>query len=151
MMHASLHHGAFPLSPECFCLTDVARDIPQVRVEVNGEYIVGVAAGEHHTLVVTRHGDVYSSGRGKEGQLGHGEEFRLDEDLPRKVTRPMDDSSTNARVDHVATLNIRQGAETLCKCCFSLSPKSVRVADAPGHAIYASREPGDGVVLSCRN
>ncbi|CAM9445332.1 unnamed protein product, partial [Sphacelaria rigidula] len=34
---------------------------------------VGVACGEHHSLVVTQWGDVYSFGRGKEGQLGNGE------------------------------------------------------------------------------
>lgn len=30
-----------------------------------------VAAGESHTLVLCESGDIYSFGRGKEGQLGH--------------------------------------------------------------------------------
>lgn len=58
----------------------------QVGVEVDGESFVAAAAGEHHTLVVTQYGDVLTFGRGKEGQLGHGEASRLDmADSPRKV------------------------------------------------------------------
>ncbi|CAM9515190.1 unnamed protein product [Ectocarpus sp. 6 AP-2014] len=57
-----------------------------VGVEVDGESFVAAAAGEHHTLVVTQYGDVLTFGRGKEGQLGHGEASRLDmADSPRKV------------------------------------------------------------------
>lgn len=53
---------------------------------MDGESFVAAAAGEHHTLVVTQYGDVLTFGRGKEGQLGHGEASRLDmADSPRKV------------------------------------------------------------------
>lgn len=55
-------------------------------MEVDGECFVAAAAGEHHTLVVNQYGDVCTFGRGKEGQLGHGEASRLDTvDAPRKV------------------------------------------------------------------
>ncbi|CAM9542500.1 unnamed protein product [Pylaiella littoralis] len=58
----------------------------QVCVQVEGEWFVAAAAGEHHTLVVNEYGDVSTFGRGREGQLGHGEASRLDTaDAPRKV------------------------------------------------------------------
>lgn len=57
-------------------------------MEVEGECFVAAAAGEHHTLVVNQYGDVSTFGRGREGQLGHGEESRLDTvDVPRKVRK----------------------------------------------------------------
>ena len=57
-------------------------------VEVEGECFVAAAAGEHHTVVVNKYGDVSTFGRGREGQLGHGEASRLDTvDAPRKVRR----------------------------------------------------------------
>ncbi|CAM9799218.1 unnamed protein product, partial [Ectocarpus sp. 8 AP-2014] len=69
-----------------------------VGVEVDGESFVAAAAGEHHTLVVTQYGDVMTFGRGKEGQLGHGEASRLDmADSPRKV-----ESLSNVTVTGVA-------------------------------------------------
>ena len=34
--------------------------------------VVAVDAGEHHSLLARRNGDVYSFGRGDDGQLGHG-------------------------------------------------------------------------------
>lgn len=34
---------------------------------------IAVAAGESHTLVLCESGDIYSFGRGRDGQLGHGE------------------------------------------------------------------------------
>lgn len=72
------------------CLTPMHTDTytygKQVCVEVEGECFVAAAAGEHHTLVVNQFGDVYTFGRGREGQLGHGEASRLDTvDVPRKV------------------------------------------------------------------
>lgn len=57
----------------------------QVCVDADGECFVAAAAGEHHTLVVTQYGDVKTFGRGREGQLGHGEDARQDSDVPRKV------------------------------------------------------------------
>lgn len=63
----------------------------QVCVEVEGECFVAAAAGEHHTLVVNQYGDVSTFGRGREGQLGHGEASRLDTaDVPRKVKKVVD-------------------------------------------------------------
>ena len=35
---------------------------------------IAVAAGESHTLVLCESGEIYSFGRGKDGQLGHGGE-----------------------------------------------------------------------------
>lgn len=34
------------------------------------KYIVSIAAGWNHSLVLTEHGDLYSAGYGKYGQLG---------------------------------------------------------------------------------
>lgn len=60
----------------------------QVCVEVEGECFVAAAAGEHHTLVVNKYGDVSTFGRGREGQLGHSEASRLDTvDVPRKARK----------------------------------------------------------------
>ena len=47
---------------------------------------MAAAAGEHHTLVVTQYGDVKTFGRAREGQLGHGEDARLDSGVLRKVS-----------------------------------------------------------------
>ena len=47
---------------------------------------MAAAAGEHHTLVVTQHGDVKMFGRAGEGQLGHDEDARLDSSMLRKVS-----------------------------------------------------------------
>jgi alpha-tubulin suppressor-like RCC1 family protein len=42
-----------------------------------------VATGDNHTIVLTDFGDVLSFGRGREGQLGHGE--KSDEAIPKIV------------------------------------------------------------------
>lgn len=57
----------------------------QVCVDADGECFVAAAAGENHTIVITQYGDVKTFGRGREGQLGHGEDARQDSDVPRKV------------------------------------------------------------------
>lgn len=71
---------------EDLCRETIANCDSQARVRIGGESFVGAAAGEHHTLAVTKYGDVYSCGRDKEGQLGHGEASSLFESTPRKVS-----------------------------------------------------------------
>lgn len=57
----------------------------QVCVDADGECFVAAAAGENHTIVITQYGDVKTFGRGREGQLGHGEDARQDSDVPCEV------------------------------------------------------------------
>lgn len=45
---------------------------------------VAIATGDSHTLLLTDYGDVYTFGRGSEGQLGHAQ--RSDEINPRLVS-----------------------------------------------------------------
>ena len=46
---------------------------PTAILEIEGLDPVSIATGDAHTLILTESGDVYSFGRGKEGQLGHNE------------------------------------------------------------------------------
>ncbi|RHZ01593.1 hypothetical protein DYB35_012648 [Aphanomyces astaci] len=48
------------------------------------DVVTDYAAGDNHALAVTEFGDVYSWGRGKDGELGHGEP-REDLPIPVKV------------------------------------------------------------------
>ncbi|EGG21173.1 regulator of chromosome condensation domain-containing protein [Cavenderia fasciculata] len=48
---------------------------PSVIQNLSGMRIVMSACGEAHSLAVTEFGDVYSFGRGREGQLGHPEKY----------------------------------------------------------------------------
>ena len=43
-----------------------------VQGELAGKKVAGVAAGRYHTVVFTEAGDLYTFGRGENGQLGHG-------------------------------------------------------------------------------
>jgi RCC1 and BTB domain-containing protein len=40
--------------------------------------LIKIAAGDGHSLVLCESGDVYSFGRGNEGQLGHSKESKLE-------------------------------------------------------------------------
>jgi len=48
-----------------------------------GKRVVGVAAGSHHTVVMTDEGKSYSFGHGGDGRLGHGDEEH--EPVPRLI------------------------------------------------------------------
>ena len=51
---------------------------------LEGKRVVGVAAGDAHTMVCTDEGQAYSFGYGSYGQLGHGVgEYEL---VPRMIT-----------------------------------------------------------------
>ena len=56
---------------------------PRRVVALEHEHVVGVAAGQQHSLVLTREGGVYSFGSGFAGKLGHGD--RVKQLLPRLV------------------------------------------------------------------
>ena len=56
---------------------------PRRVVALEHEHAVGVAAGQQHSLVLTREGGVYSFGSGFAGKLGHGD--RSNRLLPRLV------------------------------------------------------------------
>ena len=57
--------------------------LPRRVVALEHEHAVGVAAGQQHSLVLTREGGVYSFGSGFAGKLGHGD--RSNQLLPRLV------------------------------------------------------------------
>ena len=46
---------------------------PRIIKGLEGIKIVQVLAGEEHSLALSEHGEVYSWGRGTQGQLGHGD------------------------------------------------------------------------------
>ena len=56
---------------------------PRRVAALEHEHVVGVAAGQQHSLVLTREGGVYSFGSGFAGKLGHGD--RRNQLLPRLV------------------------------------------------------------------
>ncbi|GMH39002.1 hypothetical protein BSKO_06900 [Bryopsis sp. KO-2023] len=50
------------------------------RIPLSNRRVVSVAAGSNHTLVITETGELWTCGRGRRGQLGHGnfiDSFRL--------------------------------------------------------------------------
>jgi len=47
--------------------------VPILVESLSHEVVIGIAVGGWHTLALTNNGAVYSWGRNKEGQLGHGE------------------------------------------------------------------------------
>jgi len=49
-----------------------------------GQRVVGVSAGGSHSLAITADGAVLTSGKGKDGYLGHGEDLS-DQLLPKKI------------------------------------------------------------------
>lgn len=51
----------------------------------NGLEVAHIACGKQHTLVVTKDGEAYAFGQGREGQLGHGQPFGPQESLPRRI------------------------------------------------------------------
>tara|TARA_B100000795_G_scaffold269823_1_gene260570 strand:+ start:492 stop:5663 length:5172 start_codon:yes stop_codon:yes gene_type:complete len=46
--------------------------IPKMNILLRKQWIVDATAGDMHTIVVTESGDLWTFGRGTEGQLGHG-------------------------------------------------------------------------------
>lgn len=53
------------------------RLLPKLLAELREEQFIAVAAGAHHTLLLTRRGEVQSCGRGDHGQLGHETTFTV--------------------------------------------------------------------------
>lgn len=70
--------GRLGLGPEHTCTAE-----PMLIDSISSHKAVHVAAGLHHSLVVTDGGLLFSFGRGKQGQLGHGSV--TDEPKPRQV------------------------------------------------------------------
>ena len=71
--HGQLGHG------------DLDREYTPRRVEaLKGKHVVQVAAGEHHTVALTKDGDVFTFGSAEDGMLGHGLE-EGDAFVPRRV------------------------------------------------------------------
>ena len=52
---------------------DRAFASPQLVTTLEGQQITNFSGGELHTIACTEFGDVFAWGRGKEGQLGHGD------------------------------------------------------------------------------
>eukprot|EP01113_Clastostelium_recurvatum_P015278 TRINITY_DN1847_c0_g1_i2.p1 TRINITY_DN1847_c0_g1~~TRINITY_DN1847_c0_g1_i2.p1 ORF type:complete len:799 (-),score=177.11 TRINITY_DN1847_c0_g1_i2:50-2446(-) len=55
------------------CTTNADQLDPAVVSALKGKRITKVSCGESHSLAITEWGDVYSWGRGREGQLGQGD------------------------------------------------------------------------------
>eukprot|EP01133_Synstelium_polycarpum_P013067 gene13067-15368_t len=60
---------------------------PAIVQMLKGKRIKQVACGEAHSLAVTEFGDVYSWGRGKEGELGHPERHQT---MPPQIIRALE-------------------------------------------------------------
>jgi len=58
---------------------------PVIVSALKGKRVVSVSCGESHSLAITEYGDLYSWGRGREGQLGHGTRDNSNE--PRAVEK----------------------------------------------------------------
>ncbi|KDO23559.1 hypothetical protein SPRG_10752 [Saprolegnia parasitica CBS 223.65] len=71
-----------------------------------GSVITDFAAGENHALAVTEFGDVYSWGRGNDGELGHGDRAALT--TPQRIKGLEDQIVTN-----VACGNVHSVAATI--------------------------------------
>jgi alpha-tubulin suppressor-like RCC1 family protein len=56
---------------------------PVIVEGLKGKKIINVKCGEMHSIAVGEYGDVFSWGRGREGQLGHGTRDNLS--LPQRV------------------------------------------------------------------
>ncbi|OQS04948.1 regulator of chromosome condensation (RCC1) [Thraustotheca clavata] len=56
---------------------------PTLFEHFGGSVITDYAAGENHALAVTEFGDVYSWGRGNDGELGHGDRESMK--IPKKI------------------------------------------------------------------
>ncbi|CAM9540808.1 unnamed protein product, partial [Choristocarpus tenellus] len=76
--------GEDPGSWEDSLVSHSGIDVP-TRLDIDDE-IVAVAGGEAHTLIVSKFGDIYSFGRGREGQLGHGNKHQTALAKPTKVS-----------------------------------------------------------------
>ncbi len=48
--------------------------LPELIAALQGKRVVHVSAGVYHSLALVDGGEVYSFGKGKEGQLGHGDQ-----------------------------------------------------------------------------
>eukprot|EP01132_Coremiostelium_polycephalum_P007415 gene7415-9116_t len=78
---------------------------PTVIQALKGKRITQVSCGESHSLAITHFGDIYSWGRGKEGQLGNGEK-------PLKSGAQLIKSLAHERVTKVACGNFHSLAVT---------------------------------------
>ncbi len=56
---------------------------PKLIETLRDKTVVAVSCGEQHSIAITDFGDIYTWGRGREGQLGHGS--RNNELEPRRV------------------------------------------------------------------
>ena len=46
--------------------------LPRLVEALVGKKMIGAAAGQHHTAVLTDDGEVFTFGNGESGKLGHG-------------------------------------------------------------------------------
>ena len=49
--------------------------------------VIQVAAGDYHTLLLTKFGEVFSFGCGAQGALGHGSKERANVPAPKRIER----------------------------------------------------------------
>ena len=66
---------------------------PRLVDTLEGKSVLGFALGESHSLAFTESGDLYSWGRGREGQLGHGDRgVGCEERFPTRVQALSDET-----------------------------------------------------------
>lgn len=75
-----------------------------VSDQFDGQTPIQVASGDGHTLVLCESGDIYSFGRGKEGQLGH--------DSAEISTSTSSHSHVVAGLEHETVIKIAAGSLT---------------------------------------
>lgn len=72
-----------------------------IGVDVNGQVAGSVSCGEGHTIILCESGEVFTFGKGDEGQLGQGNKWKSCR-VPRKVTS----------LEHETIVSIAAGART---------------------------------------
>lgn len=60
----------------CGRIADTLRE-PCISPLMTSQFVIAAAAGEAHTLLLTSAGEVWSSGQGISGALGHGSFYEL--------------------------------------------------------------------------
>ncbi|EQC36549.1 hypothetical protein SDRG_05998 [Saprolegnia diclina VS20] len=85
-------------------MSDKERSVyyPTLLEHFGGSVITDFAAGENHALAVTEFGDVYSWGRGNDGELGHGDREALT--TPQRIKGLEDQIVTNVACGNVHSI-----------------------------------------------
>jgi len=113
-------------------------------ISFDNECIVGVCAGQNHSLVLTQRGAVYSFGRGQEGQLGDG--YALFNPPPKSSNCNNDDGPTATTGTKIsAAVHCRMTPYRIASLDNAATPAIILACSNGGHGSYAVLASG-GVV-----